>query len=614
MAQPTTHKYTAVHPASTEPLSSSCTLRSISVHSNDNNDDHGRPTTAVAQVDAGHSADTNEPADRAADLCLSRSTTVACTDDSKDLPTVNRDKGDLFDGFEPLTGAKLYIIVAGVMVTMLPATLDETIVATSMDTIAGQFGSQDSVAWIANGYLLTMTAFSPLYGKLSDIFGLRLTFLVSTLVFLVVSVLQAVSPSMAFLIAFRTVAGIAAAGLISLAFIAISQLSPEEERGKFLGYLGALYVVSGVLGPVVGGILTDRASWRWNFYINVPLCLIGLVIIWFLLKTPSPQGSIRSKLRRIDYGGAAAFLVSIVAFLLAIQWGGKDYAWNSALIVCLLVASVVFAVVFVWYELRVAAEPFIDLRLMALRNVLSAVIVGFAVGWVLLFIVYYVPLYFQVLRGYSATGAGVQLLAFLVPLNVVAIASGFITERFGCYKLIVIIGMVFCSVGCGLFYLVGADTTRVIMAVILVLNGIGVGLAVQMSVIPAQQQAPFSMIAQVTAFINFTRLLGGVIGISIGSSIINNVLTSKTTQQGLHYTTEEILSVLSSSGTSHVEVDDATRAVFVESYASAIRLALFISFVPSVLGLIVAFGYKAVKPIPIVEDQKEKADSVVAQA
>ncbi|RKP37781.1 major facilitator superfamily domain-containing protein, partial [Dimargaris cristalligena] len=421
----------------------------------------------------------------------------------------------------------LYITVVGVILAMFPATLDETIIATSMNVIASEFNSQADVTWLATSYLLTMTAFSPIYGKLSDIFGLRLTMLTSIFTFMVASLLGALSPGMVYLIVFRAISGVAAAGLTSLALIAISKITPEESRGKYLGYLGVLYAVTGVLGPVIGGILTDKASWRWNFYLNIPLCVVAFAIIYFVLRVPVPRGSYWSKLKRVDYVGIVLFIGAVVIFLLALQWGGKDYAWDSATIIGLLVGSAALMAIFIWYELRWTPEPTFELHLAKVRNVWVSCLLGFTIGWVLLVIIYYIPLYYQYVHQYTAMPAGLQLLPFLIPLNVIAIAAGFITERWGCYKLVSVLGLALSALGTGLFYLISAEVSVAVVGVALGFAGLGVGLSIQMSIIPAQQQVGFALISQVTSFISFTRLIGGVFGISVVGAIINNTLESQ---------------------------------------------------------------------------------------
>ncbi|KAJ1982963.1 hypothetical protein H4R35_000089 [Dimargaris xerosporica] len=489
--------------------------------------------------------------------------------------------------FPIFTGVRLAIMLVGVMLAMFPASLDETIIATAMYPIASQFGAMSLAPWLASVYLLAVTAFSPIFGKLSDIFGLRATMFASLVGFFVASLLCALTPNMIVLIVFRAITGIAAAGVLSLAFITVSKCVSERERGKCLGILGILYCVTCVLGPIIGGALADGGQWRWIFYLNLPICAVSLVIIYFTLRVPVPRGSLWVKFKRVDYLGTTIFVAAVACLLLGIEWGGKDYPWDSGIVIGLLVAGVVLLLVFLWFELRVAPEPIFDLHLFSFRNVWIASIVGFFIGWVLFTNIYYVPLYFQVVHQDTATQAGLQLLPFLVPLNIIAVAVGYFTEYFGRYRPVTSLGLACMAIGLGLLYLLTPTFSPALTGFFLGLAGAGVGLSIQMSTMPAQRQVAFDMLAQVVAMINFTRTIGGVFGIAAAGALVHAKLGE--TVGGLNL--GDAAADIETSFNAIFSLPQPEKDIVVGGYGDGVRLGLFISFAPAALGFLLSLGY-----------------------
>ncbi|RKP40363.1 major facilitator superfamily domain-containing protein, partial [Dimargaris cristalligena] len=293
-------------------------------------------------------------------------------------------------------------IMVGLMFAMFPAALDETIIATSMSTIASTFDALALAPWIATAYWMTITAFSPIFGKLSDVFGLRSCLLYSVALFLATSVLCAVSFNMVWLIVFRAISGIAAAGLLTVTLIAISKITTPAERSKFLGYFNLNYCLTCVVGPLLGGVLTERLNWRWCFYINIPLCVAAFIIIYLTLKE-NPAGvhsappSWLERARKLDYTGTLLILAGVILLVLAIEWGGDatHYGWKSPIVLGLLCGGILLLALFVLVELRWAADPVVNLPILKVRNVAISSITNFVMGWVLYAVIYFVPLYFQ---------------------------------------------------------------------------------------------------------------------------------------------------------------------------------------------------------------------------
>ncbi|KAJ1984310.1 hypothetical protein H4R34_000734 [Dimargaris verticillata] len=497
------------------------------------------------------------------------------------------------DGLSPETfhvihGPRLALLMVGVLLGMVPAALDETIVVTSMYSIASEFNALAVASWLATTYLLTVTAFSPVYGKLSDIFGLRITLFAAMALFMAASVLCALAPSLTVLIIGRCILGAGGAGLLTLPLIIISKCVKEGQRGKLLGLTGMVHCISSVAGPIIGGAFTDQITWRGNFFFNLPICVVAFILVFFTLRVPTPQGSLWAKLKRVDYLGTIMFIVAASALMLSLEWGGKDYAWDSGVIVGLLVGGTLLVIIFLTYELRLVHEPMFDLTLLSYRNVWIACVVSLAVGWVLFTILYYIPLFHQVMHEDSTLIAGLSLLPFLLPLNIIIIGVGYFTERFKRYRAVVSLGMVLLAVGVGLFYLMSRTMSSALLGAMLGITGAGVGLCFEISLIPAQREVKADMLAQVTAIVNFARCTGGMLGVSVSGSAIHQVLANTVGKLEMPL---PLSAIEMSLGKIFGLAPELNQGVM-DGYVGGIRLALLITFVPVVLGLLVSFFSK----------------------
>ncbi|KAJ1836930.1 hypothetical protein LPJ70_006045, partial [Coemansia sp. RSA 2708] len=279
-----------------------------------------------------------------------------------------------------MSAARRVVVFVSLALTMLLASLDLTIVTTAVPKIALEFQALSSATWIATAYMLTTTALQPLYGKLSDTFGRVPTLVSAIAVFMAGSAACGWAPSMGVLIFGRALQGIGGAGLLSLVFIIISDLTTEEERPAYMGVLGAVWSVASVIGPVLGGVFSDRASWRWAFWLNLPIAAPVLAIIVVFLRLPLPRGSLWQKLKRVDFLGSLVLIGGVVLLLLGLTWGGKTYAWGSPRIVCLLVFGVVLLGAFIVVEWRVALAPTVPVHLFRNRNVALCVLSQFFMG------------------------------------------------------------------------------------------------------------------------------------------------------------------------------------------------------------------------------------------
>ena len=418
-----------------------------------------------------------------------------------------------------LSHRQILVVFSGIMLGMLLAAIDQTIVATALPTIVGDLGGLNHLSWVVTAYLLAETVSTPLFGKLGDLFGRKRLFQAAIVIFILGSVLSGLATNMGQLIAFRAVQGIGAGGLIVLAMALIADVVSPRERGRYQGYFGAVFGVSSVAGPLLGGFLTDHLSWRWVFYVNVPLGVLAL----FVTSAVLPAAVQRRKVR-IDWAGTTLLSAAIVCLVLLTTWGGSEYAWGSAVIVGLGVASVVLAVAFVAVERRVE-EPAIPLRLFRIRTFAIAAGVSFVIGVGLFGSITYLPTFLQVANGASASNSGLLLVPMMGGLLVSSILAGRVITRTGRYRHFPIIGMAVASVGMFLLSTLGTDSSRWESGAYMVVLGAGIGMVMQIIVLATQNEAPIADLGVATSTVTFFRAVGGSIGVALAGALFNARLT-----------------------------------------------------------------------------------------
>jgi len=413
-----------------------------------------------------------------------------------------------------LTKRQLYALLGGLMLSMLLAALDQTIVATALPTIVGSLGGLNDYSWVVTSYLLAATASTPLYGKMSDILGRRPVMLLAIAIFLIGSLLAGISQNMMQLVFFRGVQGLGAGGLMTLAFTVISDVVSPRERGRYQGFFGAVFGVASVAGPLLGGWLAE-VDWRWIFYINLPTGIVAMFVIDRMLR----QVRTARRPHKIDYLGAAIMIAAVVCLLLATSWGGKEFGWSSPVIIGLFIAGGVLAVVFVFVE-RVATEPILPLRLFrrgtfALANA-GALIVGVAMfGGII-----YIPIYLQVVRGYPPTESGLLMLPLMLAVVLTSIVGGRAISNVGRYKWFIVGGSVMSSIGLGLFTMLQVDTPLWHVFGFMVVLGIGLGLFMQPLILAAQNSVAPSDLGAGTSTATFFRTLGGSFGVAVMGAVL----------------------------------------------------------------------------------------------
>ena len=429
------------------------------------------------------------------------------------------------DGAAPpaagLTHRQILVVFSGLMAGMLLAALDQTIVSTALPTIVGDLGGLDHLSWVVTAYLLTTTASTPLYGKLSDIYGRRLMFQSAIVIFVFGSVLCGLSQDMLQLIVFRGIQGIGAGGLMAMAFAIIGDIVSPRERGRYTGYLGAVFAVASVAGPLLGGFFVDNLTWRWVFYVNVPIGIVALVITSSVLRLPFARQD-----HEIDFVGAALLVAGVSTLLLGLVWGGSEYPWGSPVIVGLLVGSVVLTAVFLWWESR-TPEPILPLRLFRGRVFSGGVALSFLLGGAMFGAIVFLPLFLQVATGATATNSGLLLLPLMAGLMTTSILSGRVIAKTGHYRRWPIAGMGIAAVGMYLLSTMEPDTTRVASSLYMLVVGVGLGMVMQVLVLAVQNAADFKDLGVATSSVNFFRSLGGSFGVSIFGVLFATLLDDK---------------------------------------------------------------------------------------
>jgi EmrB/QacA subfamily drug resistance transporter len=414
---------------------------------------------------------------------------------------------------------RVRLIFGALLLVLLLASLDQTIVSTALPTIVGDLGGLSHLSWVVTAYLLASTVSGPLYGKLGDLYGRKIVLQVAIVLFLIGSALCGQSQSMTELIAFRALQGLGGGGLLVSTMAAIGDIIPPRDRGRYQGFFGAVFGVATVIGPLLGGFFVDNLTWRWIFYVNLPLGLIALAVIGAAFKPRSEHVH-----HRIDYLGAAVLTAGLSAIVLFTSLGGTSYSWGSPFMIALIATGVAMLVLFPFIEHR-ASEPILPNALFRNRIFVVASAVGFIIGLALFGAITFLPLYLQVVKGHSPTTSGLLITPMMAGLLVTSILSGNLISRFGRYRPFPIAGTAIATVGLFLLSHIGLATTTVTVALDMVVLGLGLGMTMQVLVLATQNSVDYRYLGVATSGSTLFRQIGGSIGVSAFGAIFSNNLS-----------------------------------------------------------------------------------------
>ena len=476
---------------------------------------------------------------------------------------------------------RVRLIIAVLLLSMLLASLDQTIVSTALPTIVGDLGGLSHLSWVVTAYLLTSTVSTPLWGKLGDLYGRKTFFVAAIAIFLAGSALAGVSDTMGGLIASRAVQGLGGGGLIVSAQSIVGDVVSPRDRGRFQGLFGAVFGVTSILGPLLGGFFVDHLSWRWVFYVNLPLGVVALLATVFVL-----PGGLKRQRRKIDYLGTALLAVGVTALILVTTLGGTTYGWASGQILGLGAAGVVLLVVFAFVERR-AAEPVLPPKLFANKVFVTAAAVGFVVGFGMFGAITYLPQYLQIVKGIDPTTSGLALLPMMAGLLLSSIGSGQLISKTGRYKVFPVAGTAVMSVGLFLLSRLTVDTGTVYSSFAMFVLGLGLGGVMQVLVIAVQNAVGYEDLGTATSSATFFRSIGGSFGVAVFGAIFANRLGVNLESRLAGQPLPPGFSAASGASPAELgQLPPAVREAFVGAYADSLQ-TVFLAAVPFA---VVAFG------------------------
>jgi EmrB/QacA subfamily drug resistance transporter len=488
-----------------------------------------------------------------------------------------------------LTHRQILIVFSGLMAGMLLAALDQTIVSTALPTIVGELGGQERLAWVVTAYLLSSTVSTPLWGKVSDLYGRKLLYQLAIIVFVGGSMLSGLAGNISMLIAFRAVQGLGAGGLMALSQAIIGDIVSPRERGRYQGYMGAVFAFASVAGPLLGGFFVDRFSWRWCFYINLPIGIVALLVTSAVLKL-----DFRRVQHRIDYLGAGLLVAGVSPLLLLLEWGGREYAWDSPTIIGLGIFGVAMLSLFVLQERR-ADEPILPPRLF--RNDVFTVssLISLVVGVSMFGALIFMPQYLQIVKGKSPTISGLLITPMMLGMMTMMIGSGRLIARTGRYRRYPIAGLVVLPIGLALLSMLDVGTSLVRMGVSMFVVGIGIGLVMQVLVLAAQNAVEHRDLGVATSAVTFFRSMGGAVGVAVFGAIMSNRLAYNVprllppaAREALRGGTGDMASLLGSPEQIR-HLPGPIAAAIVEAFARSLHV-VFLAAIPfALLGLVFSF-------------------------
>jgi EmrB/QacA subfamily drug resistance transporter len=433
------------------------------------------------------------------------------------IETAPTARGDMAAAPAPLEHRQVLVVFSGLLLVLLLAALDSTIVSTALPTIVSELGGLEHLAWVVTGYLLAQTIVTPVYGKLGDLYGRKLVLQSAIILFLAGSVLCGLSRNMTQLILFRGIQGLGGGGLNVTTQAVVGDIVTPRERGRYQGIFGAVFGLASIAGPLLGGYFTTHLSWRWIFYVNVPLGIIALVVLAATLPKQSQRRS-----HAIDYMGAGLLAVALSGTILVADLGGTAYPWSSRLMIGLIAITLIALVAFAFVEAR-AKEPVLPPHLFAQRTFSITSLIGLIVGFALFGSVTYLPVFLQLVQGESPTRSGLQMLPMMGGMLVTSIVSGQLISRTGRYKLYPLLGTAVMSGGLFMLSRLSIESSALVASADMLLLGLGLGLVMQVLVIAVQNSVDYRDLGVATSGATLFRLIGG----SLGTAVLGAIFASR---------------------------------------------------------------------------------------